>query len=931
MLDVIRFLILGLGAGCVFALVGQGLVVIYRGSGVLNFAQGATALVGAVAFAELQGSLPLLAAVALALLLCGLIGAATHLLVMRPLRTAAPIIRMIATLGLLVLLQQAVALRYRDRFLPYVSFLPTGFWKVGDLTIVQDRVVIAAIAVALCVLLTVVYRRTPIGRATAAVAQDEFIAQSLGYRPDLVATVNWASGSMLAGLAGILLLPIEGLDPATLPLIVIPALAAAMVGSFSSFWLTLAGGLLIGVAEAEISRFANHQGWAASFPFLIVVAVLVLAGRALPLRGHLGSRLPPVGSGILRPVPIMAALAVCIASVLTLGPMWTNSVITSAGYAIVGLSLVVLIGYAGQLSLAQFALAGVGALVASRAADVWAVPFGLAVPLGVAAATLVGLVVALPALRVRGVNLAVITLALALAINTLVLLNADYTGGPIRGTVVPPPSLFGIGLDSTEHPERYAVLLLVVFAAAALAVANLRRGAAGRRLLAVRSNERAAAAIGISTVGAKLYAFAVGAALAGLGGALIAFRYPHVNFSAFDVFASINLVLWTIIGGIGYVLGPAVGSLLAPSGPVSALLDRVIDISGYLLLVASGLLIATLLFRPEGQLHRRRPRRARRPLRTRRPERTDHQPPPADHDAAPWPAPGPSGMPPRSGTSPVRGLPARSTGGLRVRPVTLHADGLVVRFGSTLALDGVSLTAHPGEVVGLIGPNGAGKTTFIDTVCGNAHPARGQVRLDERDITRVPVHQRARAGLGRSFQSLELFEDMSVEDNIRTACERRGGLHYARDLVRPRRDPLTRVALDAIAQFGLADSLERRPAELPHGRRRLVAIARAVAAGPSVLLLDEPAAGLDDTESAELGRLVRSLAEGWGVAVILVEHDVALVATVCDRALVLDSGRTIATGTPAEVLASDQVVSAYLGGIPHRAAPPPTPAPEAAS
>jgi ABC-type branched-subunit amino acid transport system ATPase component len=404
-----------------------------------------------------------------------------------------------------------------------------------------------------------------------------------------------------------------------------------------------------------------------------------------------------------------------------------------------------------------------------------------------------------------------------------------------------------------------------------------------------------------------------------LGGALIAFRYPHVNFSAFDVFTSINLVLWTLIGGIGYVLGPAVGSLLAPSGPVNALLDRVIDISGYLLLVASGLLIATLLFRPEGQLHRRRPPR------TQRPAPADRQPPPADHDAAPRPAPGPSGRPPTT----VR--PARSAGGLRVRPVTLHADGLVVRFGSTVALDGVSLTAHPGEVVGLIGPNGAGKTTFIDTVCGNAHPARGRVRLDERDITRVTMHRRARAGLGRSFQSLELFEDMSVEDNIRTACDSRGGLHYARDLVWPRRDPLTRVAVEAIAQFGLADSLERRPAELPHGRRRLVAIARAVAAGPSVLLLDEPAAGLDDTESAELGRLVRSLADGWGVAVILVEHDVPLVTAVCDRAIVLDSGRTIATGTPAEVLASDQVVSAYLGGVPHRAAPPtpapPTPAP----
>ena len=917
MLDVIRFLLLGLGAGCVFALVGQGLVVTYRGSGVLNFAQGATALVGAAAFAELRPSVPLLAAGGLAILLCGLIGAATHLLVMRPLRNAAPIIRLIATLGLLILLQQAASLHYRNRVPPYVPFLPTGYWRVGDLTVVQDRVVIVAITVALCAVLTLVYRRTGIGRATVAVAENEFVAQTLGYRPDLVAAVNWAFGSMLAGLAGILLLPIEGLDPTMMPLIVIPALAAAMIGGFSSFWLTLGGGLLIGVAEAEITRFASHQGWSGSFPFLIVVAVLVLRGHALPLRGHLGERLPAIGSGVLRPVPIAAALAVSVVSVLTLGPGWVNAVITSAGYAIVALSLVVLIGYAGQLSLAQFALAGVGALTASRAADAWGVPFPAAVLMGVVAATLVGLVVALPALRVRGVNLAVVTLALAMAISNLVLLNADYTGGPVRGTVVPPPSLLGIGLDSTEHPGRYAVLLLVVLAAAAVAVANLRRGAAGRRLLAVRSNERAAAALGIGTIGAKLYAFAVGAALAGLGGSLIAFRYPHVNFTTFDIFTSINLVLWTLIGGVGYVLGPAFGSLLAPSGVANLVLERFVDIGGYVLLIASGVLIATLLFMPDGQVHRTVTDLGRLAARARR---RPPQSAPADLEVT------------HAFRGVSRGQTSRSANGgdggvRRVRPVALRAEGLVLRFGSTVALDGVSLAVHPGEVVGLIGPNGAGKTTFIDAVCGNARPARGRIWLDDRDVRRVPVHRRARAGLGRSFQSLELFEDMTVEDNIRTACDSRTGLHYARDLVWPRLDPLTGVAVDAITWFGLADSLHRKPAELPHGRRRLVAIARAVAACPSVLLLDEPAAGLDDTESEELGRLVRALADDWGMAVILVEHHVPLVAAVCDRALVLDAGRTIAAGAPAEVLADDRVVSAYLGGTAHRAAQPPVPEP----
>ena len=197
-------------------------------------------------------------------------------------------------------------------------------------------------------------------------------------------------------------------------------------------------------------------------------------------------------------------------------------------------------------------------------------------------------------------------------------------------------------------------------------------------------------------------------------------------------------------------------------------------------------------------------------------------------------------------------------------------------------------------MLGLIGPNGAGKTTFIDAVTG-FNRATGEVVLDGVRVDRWSPRRRSRAGIGRSFQTLELFESLTVRENLRVASERRDLLAYLTDLVRPGKPPLAPAAVVALREFGLEADLDRRPDELPYGRRRLVAIARAVAGAPSVLLLDEPAAGLDDGETAELGRLVRRLADEWGLAVLLVEHDVALVLDVSDRVVVLDKGEQLRT------------------------------------
>jgi ABC-type branched-subunit amino acid transport system ATPase component len=216
-------------------------------------------------------------------------------------------------------------------------------------------------------------------------------------------------------------------------------------------------------------------------------------------------------------------------------------------------------------------------------------------------------------------------------------------------------------------------------------------------------------------------------------------------------------------------------------------------------------------------------------------------------------------------------------------------------------------------VVGLIGPNGAGKTTIIDAVTGFVRPASASIKLNNEPIENWSAGKRARAGLRRSFQSLELFEDVTVRDNISAGADSGTAISWVTDLFWPGHHPLPSTAVAAIQQFELADSLDKLPEELSYGRRRLVSIARAVSSGPSVVMLDEPAAGLDESESRELARLIRSLADERKMGVLLVEHDVGMVMSTCDRIVVIDFGRVIASGTPDEIRTNQAVLEAYLG------------------
>jgi ABC-type branched-subunit amino acid transport system ATPase component/ABC-type branched-subunit amino acid transport system permease subunit len=831
-----------------------------------------------------------------AVVAAGAVSLAFQALVLRALRRAAALVRVIATIGLLGLLQAIVVKRYGAGNRPVSSYLPDDVFDWGGIRVQEERIYLVAITLIVTFGLWAWTRYTRVGLAINASAQNERAVQTLGWSPDRLAALTWTVGGALGGLAAVLAAPLTGLSATTFTIVVtVAGLGAALLGGFHSFPLTLVGGLIIGIGEALATRYGGDiqdffgqdriTGLNRMPAFLVIFLVVVARGRGLPLRSHIAERLPKLGSGEISIRGVVVASAAVLA--LLFGVMdarWAQATYISVASAIMILSIVVLTGYAGQISLAQWALAGIGALIAGRLvrADV---PVELAIVLGVLLTIPAGLLFALPALRTRGVNLAVVTLGVGFIVSEVVFANPQYLGDPLDGgTRIGRVELFGLEVDAFNHPHAWAAVNLACFVLLAVLVANLRRSRTGRRLLAVRTNERAAASLGISVFGVKLYAFAVSAGLAAVAGILIGFRGQNIQYQVFNVFAAINSLGHAVIGGLGYVLGAVFGGPNAIGGFGTRIVEDWIGLENQWDLILGSLVVFLILIvhqngiadvvahsRPMWERLRLAPSRAERPP-----------------------------LPPA-----------------RVEPVpgaTLSISGLTVRFGAVTAVDGVSMEVSPGEVVGLIGPNGAGKTTLIDAVTGFVPIAAGSIALDGRRIDHLNATKRARLGVRRSFQSLELFEDVSVEENIRAGSDVRASrLSWVTDLFWPGRHDLPSTAVAAVHEFQLEPHLDDLPDALPYGRRRLVGIARTVASGPSVVMMDEPAAGLDENETAELSHLIRRLAAERNMGVLLVEHDVGLVMATCDRIVVIDFGRVIASGTPAEIRADRAVRDAYLG------------------
>jgi sulfate-transporting ATPase len=887
---ILQFVLLGLGPGAIYALAGCGIVLIHRGSGVLNFAHGAQALLGAqiLVVLWLDHSWPLGLAMATAVMLSAVGGAVIYLVAMSRLQESSPVVRIIATVGLLAVIQQAVVLGFGTDLRQVPNYLPDGVWQpVEGAGVGYDRLTLLAVAVALSVGLAWVMRSTAFGRATAAIADNRLAAAALGHSPHHVAAWNWVLGSALAGLAGALVVPISGLGVTPLTLLVVPGLAAALLGRFTSFLGTLAGALLLGIGQSLLTRYVRTPGGGDAFVFLMIIAVTVARGRAIPSRDEVTAQLPRVGRSGIRLRWLLAGAGLCVLPAFV-SARTADALTTMALLALLALSLVVLTGLAGQVSLGQLAIAGLGGWAAARASNLWGWPFPVVAALGVVAAVASSLVFAVPSLRSRGSTLAVATLGLALAVQAVVFANPDLVGG-FGGTRVEPPTLFGIDLRSAVNPQRYAAFVIVVLVLVALALVNLRAGRVGRRMLAIRSNERAAGSLGISVAGVKIAAFAIAAAVAGLGGVLMAFRFDAVVYTQFDVFASLNLVSFSVIGGIGYVGGAVVASFMAPGGAVSLLTRQVENLDRYLIMGAGVILVITLIQHPNGVADTLAQLGLRRRSRDRNPTRSAAR---------------------RAGDRSAEIHPAAA----------LDVAGLSVRFGAVQAVDGVHLRVEPGRIVGLIGPNGAGKTTLIDAVCGYVPTHAGAVRLGDHSLNGSSIRTRSRRGVGRCFQSVELFDDLTVRENLLVACESVPWHAWFLDVMRPRRDGLPARVETVVRQLKLDQLLDKVPPSLSYGDRKLVGVARALAAGPSVLLLDEPAAGLNNDDAAALAQTLRGIADDLGIGILLVEHDIDLVNAISDEIVVMEFGAVLARGAPDEVLADARVVSAYIGSAESSAA-----------
>jgi ABC-type branched-subunit amino acid transport system ATPase component/branched-subunit amino acid ABC-type transport system permease component len=916
--ELLRFALLGLAIGSLYAVAAQGIVLVYRASGVVNFAQGGFVMAGGYLYYELhqRHGIAMPAALVIVIVIGMVLGLLVHQLIMRPLKNSSPVARVVATLGILQVLVAVAVLRYGQDIVSVDPIFPADPVRIGRSVITTDRIVLFFLGLAVTVVLWAVYRFTRFGKATSAVSENELAAASMGLSPDAIAARNWAIGSALAVVVGALIAPITFLQPTQTAAIVLPALAAALLGGFSSFPFAFAAALLIGVGESvmtyQISVHDWWSGWSTSLPFLLVVVYLVLRGRGVPLRSHLSDRLPKVGTGQIRRVPVAILAAAGAMLIIVLPADWAIALTATLCFATVCLAVVVVTGYAGQLSLAQYVIGATGAFVAAKLMADRDLSFELSFALGVAAAMAVGVLVGAPALRTRGLNLAVATLGIGVAVYALLLTNMKVVD-VIAGVQIKSPAFFGISLDPEIHPDRYAGATLIALTLVALGVANLRRGAAGRRLLAVRSNERAALALGVSVYVAKLYAFMLSAGIAAVGVSCLAFLNSNVLFSRFDVFSSIGIVTATVVGGLGMVGGGLLGSTLISGGIVSRFFGTLGDtLSSYLPLIGGVSVLLVLLAGADGMFEQNRAMMAALGARLRRRPAT----PPTRGLSLVGAAPerDPDRMVARDLEGAAERAESASPRAIRVAARTLTVRDLTVRFGGVTAVDSMCLTIRPGAVHGLIGPNGAGKTTFIDAITGFVGISAGTIELDGDPVGRLGARRRARRGIARSFQSGELFADLTVRENLAVGGDDPSLRRYLTDLVKPGRITLSPAAEVAALEFGLEQVYDRQPESLPFGQRRMVAIARAIASAPSVLLLDEPASGLGPAETDELARLIRTLADEWGIAILLVEHNLDMVLSVCDEITVMSAGaELLAASAPDVVRTHPAVVEAYVG------------------
>lgn len=575
-----------------------------------------------------------------------------------------------------------------------------------------------------------------------------------------------------------------------------------------------------------------------------------------------------------RPLLLLGAVGL-IAALPSLmpNPFFIHLGQTLAYTAIAVIGLNVLLGLSGQMSLGQAGFYALGAYGSAIAATTLGWPLWLSMSFGVLVALTAGVLVGLVALRTRGLHLAMATLAFGFIVEIFAQRAVGLTGGTMGLFGVPQFDFAGYALAPAITFWIAAGLLLLV----QIGSDWVHESAVGRRLRAIKESESFARTVGLNVAVWRTAVFAASAGLAGLAGVLFAHQAGFVSSDAFSIRLSIALLIAAVIGGLGASHGPLVGTLI-----LVAIGELIAGFHTIGLIIYGGILLGVLLLVPEGAL----------------------------------------GLL-RRGASLVRASPpkpkrevAGSLAGMQRRGGNLEVDGLSKSYAGVAALTDASFAVQPGQIHALIGPNGAGKSTLINCVAGLYRADSGRVLLAGQDVTALPAHTRARLGLARSFQNLQLIAELTVEENVILALPHRAGeggvAAFLRWLLgREHEEAERKRALEILGFLGIGHLATRRPGELPYGHRKLAELARTLALDPVVMLLDEPVAGLNGREAMETADALRRLREA-GKTILLVEHNMEFVMSLADRITVLDHGVVIAEGVPKEIARDPVVIAAYL-------------------
>lgn len=575
--------------------------------------------------------------------------------------------------------------------------------------------------------------------------------------------------------------------------------------------------------------------------------------------------LPRRGIGRHAPYFIIAAALIGLSAWVPFDSYVLTILLQATTYAIAVIGISVVLGLCGQLNLAQAVFFGLGAYAVGIGTTDLQLSFWLCLAIGSAGVLFIGAFLGAFTLRLSGHYLAMVTISFQ-QIVTLVMINSvTLTHGPDGISNIRRPELL-------HSPQSYLAFCVAVLAGVGYLISRLPETKVGRAMRAVRDNELAASVNGIDVFRTKVYAFALCALLGGLAGGLFAGGFTYISPDQFSLSESMIFLIMALLGGVASPVGSVIGTVLLILIP--EWLRALKSVQGLYLAIYGLSVILIIRFMPDGIWGFAAKRFSRWRLQPK--------------------------VPPAS--EPLQLNPARLAG-----DTVLEVTCLSKHFGGLKAVDDVSITVRRGTVHALIGPNGSGKTTTLNVLSGLYKPTSGRIALDGIDISNVPPHRRAAAGLGRTFQNIRLFRSMTALENVMIGAERPGNCILGSDA-----HALTRRAMEALSFVGLDHRANEAISSFSYGHQRLIEIARALAANPTLLLLDEPAAGLNSTEKLGLRDLLRRIVS-QGLTILIIDHDLALVSEAADHITVLNFGRRIVDGKPAPVLRSPEVISAYLG------------------